>query len=126
MESPDVNLNHVRLDPDFAPMSPTFQFPDMDDIDSDLIDSEQAFDQAFELAQEEPSDQAEDSNYVDEGIFPSLGLTKPVGKYEVKPLPNLAQFSQANRYWHVKSGKTGNFGISFNFHGKNNFSNEII
>ena len=41
-----------------------------------------------------------------------------VAKYSVKPIPKLVEYSEANNYWHVKSGLTGNFSISFSFDGK--------
>ena len=40
-----------------------------------------------------------------------------VANYSVKPIPKLVEYSEANNYWHVKSGLTGNFSISFSFDG---------
>lgn len=72
------------------------------------------FDQNYEQAQaDNPTrdDQAADPG---DGEGDEGGLCPPVGvKYQVKPLTKLVQYSEQNKYWHVKSGRTGNFCISF-------------
>lgn len=35
--------------------------------------------------------------------------------YKVKPIEKLVEFSSANKFWHIKSGVTGNLSISFTF-----------
>ena len=83
----------------------------------------QLFDQNYEQAQaDNPTrdDQAADPGEWegDEG-----GLCPPVGvKYQVKPLTKLVQYSEQNKYWHVRSGRTGNFCISFQLDSKNTIS----
>ena len=57
--------------------------------------------------------------YFVEEIFsepqPQLAVGVAVAEYSVRPIPKLVEYSEANNYWHVKSGPTGNFSISFNF-----------
>ena len=78
------------------------------------------FDQNYEQAQaDNPTrdDQAADPG---DGEGDEGGLCPPVGvKYQVKPLTKLVQYSEQNKYWHVKSGRTGNFCISFQLDSKN-------
>ena len=49
-----------------------------------------------------------------------------VAQYKVRPIPKLVQFSESNKYWHVKSGSTGNFSVKFSFDGKKKHIINII
>ena len=110
MESPDINLNSAA-----APSQLYIG-------DTPLLDLEQSeflFEQNFQSGGYDPSEYVDDSEYNDGEGMGYLGRPVVVN-CEVKPLANLVEFSEANGYWHVKSGKTGKFGISFTFESKNN------
>merc|ERR1719336_556476 len=105
MESPDINLNSAA-----APSQLYIG-------DTSLLDLEQSeflFEQNFQSGGYDPSEYVDDSEYNDGEGMGYLGRPVVVN-CEVKPLANLVEFSEANGYWHVKSGKTGKFGISFTF-----------
>ena len=44
--------------------------------------------------------------------------SQPAVAFSVKTIPKLVVYSEANKYFHVKSGMTGNFNILFSFDGK--------
>ena len=115
MESPDINLNSAAAISDRDPILTQPSLFYTDDTPLDLEQSELLFEQNFLSGAYDPSE------YNDGEGMGYLGISRPVVvNCEVKPLPNLVEFSEANGYWHVKSGKTGKFGISFTFESKNN------
>ena len=59
------------------------------------------------------------NNFV-ESIFSEPAVCV-VPKYSVKPIPKLVEFSEFNKYWHVRSGMTGNLSISFSFESKKKY-----
>ena len=120
-ESPDINLNSAAAIPDRDPILTQPSQLYIGDTPLDLEQSEFLFEQNFQSGGYDPSEYVDGSEYNDGEGMGYLGISRPVVvNCEVKPLDSLVEFSEANGYWHVKSGKTGMFGISFTFESKNN------
>lgn len=131
MESPDMNQNitimnmdpfltNIYMDPllsNAQPESPTSQ------ANGDLMDNTGPFERGMHANDEEIKEivifySEPEPEPVATPSKEEIIMSSPVMlKYEIKAIEKLVKYSDANQYWHVKSGKTGNFNIKLNLQG---------